>query len=179
MDLRWNCPAGALARLLAQGLRRNSRKSECERWSSSTTGTTRRERRGDLDFLSRNLKGGSPSWQPKGFESKEQRANARSGWLNSRKRTEREIQKQREANLRRQEMVKQGAFLEFWESMGPDVQAAFERDAIVQSEPTKRAGFERAKQGGGPVFEQYRDVILRDHLPKQKNQATRSRSAHI
>lgn len=132
-------------------------------------------------FLVAGIKSAQPFVAPKGFESKEQRST-RERLANSRKRAEREIQKQREAKLRRQETAKQGAFLEFWESMGPDAQAAFESDALAQSEPTKRAGFERAKQGGGPVFEQYRDVILRDHfsrIRKTKQQGQESEMAQV
>ena len=114
-------------------------------------------------FLVAGIKSAEGFVSPKGFETKAQRAKRKAA-VDSRKRAEREIAKRREAKRRVRELGREQAFSGFWASLDVAQQEAFEKDALTNAESTKLQGYERSLETGGPVFEQYREVILRDHF---------------
>ena len=65
------------------------------------------------------------------------------------------------------------AFDEFWNRLGPDRRAEFEVAAVAAAEPVKRNGYLRTKTCGGPAFEEYRQLVLRDHFVSAKGDIAR------
>lgn len=57
-------------------------------------------------------------------------------------------------------------FEKFWAGLGPDSRRQFESEAVSRGEPTKRDGYRRLETTGGPGFEQYRQILLRDHFAR-------------
>jgi len=63
-------------------------------------------------------------------------------------------------------------FLDFWSGLSAEERTEFEIRALTDSDSLKRHGYYRLRETGGPAFEQYRQVILRDYFEKTKpNQA--------
>lgn len=56
------------------------------------------------------------------------------------------------------------AFDEFWKRLGPDRREDFEAAAVAAAGPLKREGYLRTKNFGGPAFEEYRQLVLRNHF---------------
>lgn len=56
------------------------------------------------------------------------------------------------------------AFQAFWKGLGPDRRYEFETAAVQGASTLKRDGYRRLKSEGGPAFEEYRQMILRDHF---------------
>lgn len=59
--------------------------------------------------------------------------------------------------------LKPDPFNQVWLRMSPAEQSAFESQALAAGDPFKVATYERLKRSGGPLFEQVRQAILRDH----------------
>lgn len=79
---------------------------------------------------------------------------------------ERELQTARQRRSHEREEMRLKAFTAFWDSLSPAAQAEFEGDAIDHAEPTKRSGYYRTQGEKGPLFENYRTIILRDHFER-------------
>ncbi len=60
------------------------------------------------------------------------------------------------------ESPNQRAFEAFWNRLTYGEQAAFEEQAVQRADATKRDGYRRLQQIGGPGFEQYRQIVLLD-----------------
>ena len=56
------------------------------------------------------------------------------------------------------------AFDEFWKRLGPDRREDFEAAAVTAAGPMKREGYLRTRTLGGTAFEEYRQLVLRDHF---------------
>ena len=65
------------------------------------------------------------------------------------------------------------AFQAFWHGVGPDRRVEFETAAVQGASSLKRDGYLRLKSVGGPAFQEYRQVILRDHF--EGNQKSKAR----
>jgi len=56
------------------------------------------------------------------------------------------------------------AFGEFWNRLGPDRRAEFEAKAVAGAVPLARDGYLRTRIAGGAAFEEYRQLVLREHF---------------
>ena len=56
------------------------------------------------------------------------------------------------------------AFDEFWKRLGPDRREEFEAAAVTAAGLMKRECYLRTRTLGGPAFEEYRQLVLRDHF---------------
>lgn len=121
-------------------------------------------------FLVAGIKSAEGFVAPKGFETKAERARRKAA-ADSRKQAEREIEKRREAKRRVREKRREEAFSAFWSSLDEADRRVFEEEALAQAESTKRQGYERSREVGAEVFEQYRQVILRDHFSRVQKTA--------
>ena len=61
-----------------------------------------------------------------------------------------------------------GPFESFWEGLTADARRQFESQAVEGGDPTKRDGYRRLQLSGGPAFEQYRQILLRDHFARSQ-----------
>ncbi len=64
------------------------------------------------------------------------------------------------------------AFSAFWQRLAPTEQSSFENQAVDHALPTKRDGYHRLQGKGGRIFQQYREIILRDHFERTNIQAS-------
>ena len=102
---------------------------------------------------------------PTGFESSEQAAQRRTAQnsRNERKRALLDIvdaeQQQGDDRLQRQ-------FQAFWDGLSPAAQVEFEDKAIESADSTKRLGYYRYQGREGKLFQQYRNILLRDHFTR-------------
>ncbi len=71
------------------------------------------------------------------------------------------------------EQSRDKAFQAFWQGLGPDRRVEFEMAAVQAAPSLKRDGYLRLKSVGGQVFQEYRQVILRDHF--EGNQKSKAR----
>jgi hypothetical protein len=104
---------------------------------------------------------------PAGFESSVQR----SGRLlvdRQRHARQRAAQTAREERQHAAYSVSQQSFLEFWGQLDRMARTDFEIRALTAAAPLKRDGYHRLRASGGPAFEQYRQVILRDYYQQTK-----------
>ena len=102
---------------------------------------------------------------PKGFESSHQ-ANARRESEVARRSYHRNLATARERQAAEQSNCRNKEFIDFWESLSPTAQSEFEDFAVQQSDLTKRQGYYRHQGREGPLFEEYRQVILKDHFER-------------
>jgi hypothetical protein len=58
-------------------------------------------------------------------------------------------------------------FQDFWNTLATDEQEAFFAEALQRADRTKRDGYRRLEPIGGPVLEQYRQLILLDHFRRR------------
>jgi len=65
------------------------------------------------------------------------------------------------------------AFDEFWKRLGPDRREEFEAAAVMAAGAMKRECYLRTRTLGGPAFEEYRQLVLRDHFVSAKGDIAR------
>ncbi|GAA4470017.1 replication initiator protein A [Novipirellula rosea] len=99
---------------------------------------------------------------PRGFESSEQAAQRRTAQTSrvTRKRILLDA-----SNAEQQQTVDrlQTQFQVFWDGLSPAEQIEFEDKAIELADSTKRLGYYRYQGREGKLFQQYRNIVLRDH----------------
>ncbi len=99
---------------------------------------------------------------PRGFESSEQAAQRRTAQTSrvTRKRILLDA-----SNAEQQQTVDrlQTQFQAFWDGLSPAEQIEFEDKAIELADSTKRLGYYRYQGREGKLFQQYRNIVLRDH----------------
>ena len=118
-------------------------------------------------FLVQSIKNPQSIELPKGFESSAQiqlRRNAES----NRERIQRKCSTQRERVVEAQVQSRFEAFNAFWKSLSLIEQADFENTAVDQAGATKRHGYYRNQGREDPLFEQYRQIFLRDHFERSQ-----------
>lgn len=116
-------------------------------------------------FLVQSIKNPSGIELPKGFESSHQ-ANARRESEKATRSHHHCLATAREKQAADRAKNRQQAFIEYWQSLSPTAQSEFEDLAVQQSELTKRQGYYRHQGREGPLFEEYRQVILIDHFER-------------
>ena len=100
---------------------------------------------------------------PKGFEfSLDVKARHKAADL--REQTVRKSQKKREQDEAAAETARLEPFWTFWRAMKTSEQELFEQQALKRADRLKRQGYYRAMGVDEQVFEQYRQLILRDHF---------------
>ncbi len=104
---------------------------------------------------------------PSGFESSEQ-ATQRRTVQNSRIERKRALLDTFNAEQQQSEDRLQTQFQAFWDRLSPADQVEFEDKAIEQADPTKRHGYYRYQGREGKLFQQYRNIVLRDHYARTK-----------
>ncbi len=102
---------------------------------------------------------------PPGFESSARRRERKAA-SESRNRAERELRARREAKERNEAEARWRAFTAVWEAWPAGEQAAFEGAALAAAVTTKRDGYRRLQPVGGPLFEDYRRIVLLDHFER-------------
>lgn len=108
---------------------------------------------------------------PKGFESSDDKAR-RIAIEKNRIALKREFLTKREREAARKDIARSEALNTFWQTLSPDRQAAFEREALDASEPMKRRLYLDHCGKGGRAFELYRRIILEGHFQKTKDAAS-------
>lgn len=114
-------------------------------------------------FLVAGIRSAEPYAHPKGFrtnaEAKRQQAQSRTA---ERKRTARQ---RRQQERKQSETAAQDRPLEeFWNRLSDPERERYMSEALKRTDSTKRDGYHRLKEIGGPVFEQYCQLIRRDYF---------------
>jgi len=107
---------------------------------------------------------------PKGFESSEQAARRRAA-ENSRIKRKRVLLDVSDAEQQQNDNRLQTQFQTFWDGLSPAEQVEFEDKAIELADATKRLGYYRYQGREGKLFQQYRNIILRDHYARSAQSA--------
>lgn len=118
-------------------------------------------------FLVDSIRHSSKYRFPPGFESSVQRA-ARKALVGAQEQVQARKRVAREQRQHATESARQAAFLEFWSNLGECARTDFEICALTAAAPLKRSGYHRLRATGGPAFEQYRQVILRDYFEQTR-----------
>ncbi len=118
-------------------------------------------------FLVQSIKNPQSIELPKGFESSAQIQLRRDAESN-RERIQRKCSTKRERVVEAQVQSRFEAFNTFWKSLSHIEQADFENTAVDRADATKRHGYYRNQGREDPLFEQYRQVILRDHFERSR-----------
>ncbi len=118
-------------------------------------------------FLVDSIRHSSKYRFPPGFESSVQRA-ARKAMVGAQEQAQARKRVAREQRQHATESARQAAFLEFWSDLDEYARTDFEIRALTAAAPLKRSGYHRLRATGGPAFEQYRQVILRDYFEQTR-----------
>jgi hypothetical protein len=102
---------------------------------------------------------------PQGFESSAQKRDRHQA-SESRNAATREIERQEQVRQQREAESRWRAFTAVWESLPEAAKLAFEQAALASASPTKRDGYHRLQSLGGPVFEQYRRIVLLEQFER-------------
>ncbi len=116
-------------------------------------------------FLVQSIKKPQSIELPKGFEGSAQIQLRRDAESN-RERIQRKRSTQRERVAGAQVQSRFRAFNVFWKSLSVIEQADFVNSALDRADATKRHGYYGNQGREDPLFEQYRQVILRDHFER-------------
>ncbi len=116
-------------------------------------------------FLVQSIKNPKSIEFPPGFESIHQ-IQKRQAATNLRMSDLKKQATKRERLAIDHEALRQAAFQAYWQSLSPVDQLSFEDTAVDQADHTKRTGYYRYQGREDKVFEQYRQVILRDHFER-------------
>lgn len=128
-------------------------------------------------FLVNAIKNPASIALPKGFQSSEERAKQNAVQKN-RIALKREFLIKREREAAEKDIARSEAFNAFWQSLSPERQNTFERDALDGAEPMKRRLYLDHSGKGGKAFELYRRIILQGHFQKLEAQAPKSNPAN-
>ncbi|QEG37706.1 replication initiator protein A [Bythopirellula goksoeyrii] len=116
-------------------------------------------------FLVAGIKSESEYKKPKGFRSSKQQraAEKQSKDADVKQLRQRE---QKDARERAVEAALDRKFRVFWSGLCESEKARFQDDALARADRTKRDGYLRAEKVGGVIFDQYCQLILRDHFQR-------------
>jgi hypothetical protein len=122
-------------------------------------------------FLVAGIRSAQPYALPKGFQTKAEAA---------RKHADREAARRAELARAKGRQEKETVhakavdrpFQNFWNTLAADEQEAFFAEALQRADRTKRDGYRRLEPIGGPVLDQYRQLILLDHFRRRALPAT-------
>ncbi|MFO0849927.1 MAG: replication initiator protein A [Gemmataceae bacterium] len=93
-------------------------------------------------------------------------AATRASALNRRPAPRRDDLSPAEAQARSHESTRWRAFSAFWRKLDAAQRDAFEAAAVAAATSTKADGYHRLRAVGGPAFQHYRRVVLRDHFER-------------
>lgn len=102
---------------------------------------------------------------PRGFESSSD-VETRRKTANQREQTARASRRKREQEEADVETKRWASFDAFWQTLTTREQQMFEQEALERADRIKRQGYCRAMGLDEQVFEQYRQLILRDHFER-------------
>jgi hypothetical protein len=126
----------------------------------------RGEERG-AGFLVAGIRSREPYALPRGFrtrtEAKRQAAEAK---VIKAKQAQREQRRQAKAAAQAEQAAE--PFQRFWRGLAAAEQEAFTTEALQRTDKTKRDGYFRLKDIGGVVFEQYCELIRREHFARRR-----------
>lgn len=128
-------------------------------------------------FLVNAIKNPASIALPKGFQSSEERAKQNAVQKN-RIALKREFLTKREREAAEKDIARSEAFNAFWQSLSPERQNTFEREALDAAEPMKRRLYLDHSGKGGKAFELYRRIILQGHFQKLEAQTPKSNPAN-
>ncbi len=131
----------------------------------------RGEERG-VGFLVAGIRSTTPYSLPRGFRTKAQVERERQTAKAVRAKQQERLRRQ-EAKSRQQADEARRPFQDFWSALGSSEQESFLTAALQQADRTKRDGYLRLKELGGPIFEQYRQLILLDHFSRSARTISR------
>ena len=118
-------------------------------------------------FLVASIRNSADYAFPPGFESSVQRA-ARKSAAREREQVQQQKRLARERHQHASDNARLEPFMDFWSGLSDEARTEFEIRALTASDSLKRNGYHRLRETGGPAFEQYRQVILRDYFEKTK-----------
>ena len=116
-------------------------------------------------FLVDSIRNSTKYRFPPGFESSAQRAT-RQAATRKQNESQRREQATRDRRQRQTDIARLEPFLDFWGGLDEVGRTDFEIRALTAADPLKRDGYHRLLGNGGPAFEQYRQVILREFFEK-------------
>lgn len=90
----------------------------------------------------------------------------RAGALDRRRAPRRDDLSPADAEARSEESIRWRAFLAFWRKLDAAQRDTFESAAVAAAVSTKADGYHRLRTVGGPAFQHYRRVVLRDHYER-------------
>ncbi|MEQ8849009.1 replication initiator protein A [Botrimarina sp.] len=122
----------------------------------------RGEERG-AGFLVAGIKSAEAYAKPRGFQSKADLEQKRQASAAANRKREAELRRVKQRELQNIKAA-EAPFLAFWDNLSSQQQERYFAEAVAAADRTKRDGYQRLKEVGGPVFEQYRQLILKDHF---------------
>ena len=87
----------------------------------------------------------------------------------SRKRSQRDFRRSREAKPRPREIAAEAGFTAFWAEIDAAGRAKFEADALDSCERLLRDGYERTRENGGAAYSAYRELVIREHYRRTRD----------
>ncbi len=116
-------------------------------------------------FLVAGIRSAEPYATPRGFQTK---AEAEQKTRIAAEANQKRLTRQRRQREREHHTAKRAEqpFNDFWSGLNSSSREEFLTEAIKHSDRTKRDGYLRLKELGGPAFEQYRRLILQDHFQR-------------
>lgn len=114
-------------------------------------------------FLVAGIKSKEPYATPKGFLSKAEMESRRAKEARANARAE---VRRREADAKDAKVAEaaKDAFLRFWSGLSDAKKEKFRGEAFSRADRTKLDGYKRMEAVGGPILEQYTQLILQDHF---------------
>jgi hypothetical protein len=106
---------------------------------------------------------------PPGFESSARRAE-RKATQQCLARVQEQTRVAREQRRAAAETTRLEPFLDFWSTLDEMSRADFEIRALTAAKPLWREGYDRRRESGDAVFEQYRQLILRDYFERTQTE---------
>lgn len=74
-----------------------------------------------------------------------------------------------EAKADSEDKIRWRTFMEFWRKLDKPTRVGFEAQAVAAAPSTKADGYQRLRAVGGPAFNHYRRVVLRDHYERNNS----------
>ncbi|WP_425395421.1 replication initiator protein A [Aeoliella sp.] len=116
-------------------------------------------------FLVAGIRSAEPYVMPKGFQTEAVRERKRREMAVANRK--REEQRRRKQHSEHQKIKEENApFEEFWKGLSSIKQQEFLAEALISTDRTKKEGFSRLKTLGGPAYEHYRQMILKEHFQR-------------
>ncbi|MCB0325190.1 MAG: replication initiator protein A, partial [Bdellovibrionales bacterium] len=116
-------------------------------------------------FLVAGIKSAEPYALPRGFETKADAERKRQA-ADAAKRKREDRERRAKERVEQEAKLAEAPFAAFWSGLSEADKNGFMAEALQSADRTKRDGYMRLKELGGPVFEQYAQLILKDHFQR-------------